>query len=42
VIDAAPSPLPSLGLVAAVVIPVVWTLGLAFYLVRFRRKTRKV
>jgi chitodextrinase len=42
VIDAAPSPLPSLGLVAAVVIPVVWTLGLVFYLVRFRRKTRKV
>ena len=42
VIDAAPSPLPSLGLVAAVVIPVVWTLGLVFYLVRFRRKTRKI
>ncbi|MGA3191921.1 MAG: PKD domain-containing protein [Candidatus Bathyarchaeia archaeon] len=41
-INPAPAPLPSFGLVVAVVIPVVWALALAFYVIRFRRKTRKV
>lgn len=41
VIGSAPGSLPSLGLVAAVVIPVVWAIALAFYAIRFRRKTRK-
>jgi PKD repeat protein len=41
-INSAPGSLPSLGLVAAIVIPVVWALALAFYVIRFRRKTKKV
>jgi PKD repeat protein len=42
VISAAPGPLPSIGLVAAIVIPVIWALALMFYVVRFRRKTKKI
>jgi chitodextrinase len=39
-ISPAPGPLPPFGLVAAVVIPVVWAVALAFYVIRFRKKKR--
>jgi PKD repeat protein len=40
-INPAPGQLPPFGFVAAVVIPIVWALALAFYGIRFRRKERK-
>ena len=46
-INPAPGQLPPVGLVAAIALPLVWALALAFYVIRFRRrklapKTRKV